>query len=40
MFDLSKKNEELKSNVLNELFECREESVCAITKMIEKKLMS
>lgn len=38
MFDLSKKNEDLKSNVLDELFECREENVCAITKYDREKI--
>lgn len=38
MFDLSKKNEDLKFNVLDELFECREENVCAITKYDREKM--
>lgn len=38
MFDLSKKNEDLKSNVLDELFECREENVCTITKYDREKI--
>lgn len=33
-----KENENVKTNVLDELFECREENICVITKEDRKKI--